>query len=180
MAKPPKDPDGVGYGRPPPASQFKPGKSGNPKGRPKGSRNFNTVLDEALDERVTVTVNGRSRKLPKRSVIAKQAVHKAASGDLKATSMVWSELHRAQGAQEALAMQSMRPLDANEQEVLAAAIERMRQHLLAQPPAPRPVPPASDSPTSTSDRPTPRKRHVLLVRLDPLQASTGASTYRTP
>lgn len=29
----------VGYGKPPEATRFKPGKSGNPKGRPKGSRN---------------------------------------------------------------------------------------------------------------------------------------------
>lgn len=175
MAKPPKDPDGVGYGRPPRASQFKPGKSGNPKGRPKGSRNFSTALVEALEERVPVTVNGKPRKLSKREVIAKQAVHKAASGDLRATSMVWKEM-QAEGAQEAHATQSMRPLDANEQEVLAAVIERLRNHLSAPPPAPT----ASDSPTSTSERPTPRKRHVLLVRLDPLQASTGASTSRTP
>lgn len=190
MAKQPTDPEGVGYGRPPTASQFKPGKSGNPKGRPKGSRNYSTGLDEALDERVVVTENGKSRKLPKREVIAKQTVHKAASGDLKATSMVWSEM-RALGAQEARATQSERPLDVNDQEVLGGALERMQQHLLAQPLAPRPASPPSDSPASTSDRPLPRKRHVLLVnpapkkrhvllvRLDQDQASTGGSNSRT-
>ena len=31
--------DEVGYRRPPKASQFPPGRSGNPKGRPKGARN---------------------------------------------------------------------------------------------------------------------------------------------
>ena len=29
----------VGYGKPPKSTQFKPGRSGNPKGRTKGSRN---------------------------------------------------------------------------------------------------------------------------------------------
>ena len=40
---PPDDPEEeptyeVGYGKPPQATRFQPGKSGNPKGRPKGSR----------------------------------------------------------------------------------------------------------------------------------------------
>ena len=40
---PPDDPEEeptyeVGYGKPPKATRFQPGKSGNPKGRPKGSR----------------------------------------------------------------------------------------------------------------------------------------------
>ena len=32
----------VGYGRLPTAMRFKPGHSGNPKGRPKGSKKFST------------------------------------------------------------------------------------------------------------------------------------------
>ena len=37
----------VGYGRPPVNRQFKPGQSGNPRGRPKGSKNFPTMFAEA-------------------------------------------------------------------------------------------------------------------------------------
>ena len=34
----------VGYKRPPVSTRFKPGSSGNPKGRPKGQRNFKTIM----------------------------------------------------------------------------------------------------------------------------------------
>ena len=40
----------VGYGKPPRKSQFKPGQSGNPKGRPKGRKGFSTILVEELSE----------------------------------------------------------------------------------------------------------------------------------
>jgi hypothetical protein len=36
----------VGYGKPPKRSRFRKGVSGNRKGRPKGKRNFVTVLTE--------------------------------------------------------------------------------------------------------------------------------------
>lgn len=38
----------VGYGRPPTATRFRPGQSGNPKGRPKGSRNAKTGEVDAM------------------------------------------------------------------------------------------------------------------------------------
>ena len=41
----------VGYGKPPQATRFQPGKSGNPKGRPKGSRN-RTKLPALNEERL--------------------------------------------------------------------------------------------------------------------------------
>ena len=39
----------VGYGRPPVHSRFKPGKSGNPKGRAKQSRNMRTIVQQVLN-----------------------------------------------------------------------------------------------------------------------------------
>lgn len=42
----------VGYGRPPQEHQFKRGQSGNPKGRPKGSKNESTILREILEHKI--------------------------------------------------------------------------------------------------------------------------------
>ncbi len=82
---------GVGYRKPPKGSRFKPGKSGNPKGRPKGSKNFATVIEQELNGRVPINENGQRRSVSKRQVIAKQMVNKAAGGDLKAAQTLLSQ-----------------------------------------------------------------------------------------
>lgn len=74
----------VGDRRPPKHSRFKPGVSGNPRGRPKGSVNLRTKVTQQLRETVTVNRSGRSVKMPKADLIARQIVDAAAKGDLKA------------------------------------------------------------------------------------------------
>jgi hypothetical protein len=81
---PPNDDDRVGPGRPPKHSRFKPGESGNPNGRPKGSVNLRTRVTQQLRQTVTVTRNGRPVKMSKADLIALQIVDSAAKGDLKA------------------------------------------------------------------------------------------------
>ena len=74
----------VGYGKPPRGTQFKKGQSGNPKGRPKGAKSFKTLVDEVLNEKVTIVVNGKPRKVTKKKALARQAVHSALrDNDLK-------------------------------------------------------------------------------------------------
>jgi hypothetical protein len=84
-------PYGVGFGRPPKQKQFAKGKSGNPKGRPKGSRNFATVIQAELKRRVPIMEDGKRRKITKREAVAKQLVNKAASGDPKAIPVLLNE-----------------------------------------------------------------------------------------
>jgi hypothetical protein len=74
----------VGYGKPPRHTRFKKGQSGNPRGRPKGSKNLPTLLTEALNEPVVVAENGRRRKITMRQAIIKQLVKRSATADLRA------------------------------------------------------------------------------------------------
>lgn len=74
----------VGYGRPPKHTQFKKGQSGNPRGRPKGARNLETILESELDRAVTVTEGGKKRKVSAQHAVVMTVVAKALRGDLRA------------------------------------------------------------------------------------------------
>ena len=80
--------DKVGYGRPPKANQFKPGKSGNPKGRPKGSLNLVTDLAAELSEQITVREDGRTRRLSKQRALIKSLLAKGIQGDVRAAAAI--------------------------------------------------------------------------------------------
>jgi len=71
----------VGYGKPPRHTQFKKGQSGNPRGRPSGSKNLKTLVREALKEPFIVSEDGRHRKITKRQAIVTQLVDRSATGD---------------------------------------------------------------------------------------------------
>lgn len=71
----------VGYGKPPQGSRFKQGRSGNPKGRPKGSLNLATVLQRTLRETIVINENGRRRVVSKLEAAIAELVRKATSGD---------------------------------------------------------------------------------------------------
>jgi hypothetical protein len=79
----------VGYGRPPHHTQFKKGQSGNPKGRVKGSKNLAALIMSALNEPVTVTLNGRRKRITKIEAMTMQLANKGASGDPKATQLLF-------------------------------------------------------------------------------------------
>ncbi len=76
----------VGYKKAPKSTQFKKGKSGNPKGRPKKKlTNIKTQLFKMLEtEFVTVKQGNTTKKIPLREAIAQVAIKKAMEGDYRA------------------------------------------------------------------------------------------------
>ena len=78
----------VGYKKPPKHTQFKPGQSGNPKGRPKNVRNFKTDLQAELQAHITITESGQPRQISRQQAIIKRAMEKALQGDTKSIQLV--------------------------------------------------------------------------------------------
>ena len=74
----------IGYGRPPRATRFVKGRSGNPRGRPRGAKSFTALLSDKLNEPVTVAENGGRRKISKREAIVTQLVNRSAAADFRA------------------------------------------------------------------------------------------------
>lgn len=96
----------VTRGKPPREHQFKPGQSGNPRGRPKGALSFKTLLQRELDRQITATNNGRQVKITKREAMAMRLVAEALKGNLKAMDAV---LHHS--GEAAASTQALPPMD---------------------------------------------------------------------
>ena len=73
--------DDVGYKKPPRHTQFKPGKSGNPAGRPKGKKNLKTLLEQRLRKTVTIVEKGRKKTVTMGEVVVAKLIADAAAGD---------------------------------------------------------------------------------------------------
>ena len=116
----------VGYAKPPTKTQFKPGQSGNPKGRPKGHRNLGKDLEEELNERILVNEGGRQIETTKQRAMIKALLAKALKGDTRAAGAliqlkVGLEHAKAGDGDDA-------PLDAEDREILESFARRRAEH----------------------------------------------------
>ncbi len=82
------DDEKVGYCRPPRHSRFPKGKSGNPRGRRKGSRGIKTDLQAELAASHTIHINGRPEKGTRQQLMMRTLVTRAATGDVKAAALL--------------------------------------------------------------------------------------------
>ncbi|MEH6949742.1 DUF5681 domain-containing protein [Nitrobacter sp. NHB1] len=93
----------MGKGRSPVATRFKAGRSGNPKGRPKGSKNAQSLAKAELSRKVVVTVNGRKKSMTVAEIASRRLGDKAMTGDAKAFSFLIAVAGVGSGPDESLA-----------------------------------------------------------------------------
>ncbi|ODS03463.1 hypothetical protein AUC71_09630 [Methyloceanibacter marginalis] len=87
----------VGYGRPPKEHQFKPGQSGNPKGRPKGSKNEATIWREVMSKQIPIREGDKARKVSVLEAMILKHVERALGDDIKAAIFVLNRIRLIDG-----------------------------------------------------------------------------------
>jgi hypothetical protein len=116
----------VGFGRPPEATRFKKGVSGNPRGRPKGSMNVATAFMKALREKVVINEHGQRKTITKLEAALKQLANKGASGDLRACTQVVVLAQYVEAKQNAPGVQNP-VIEARDQEVINGILDRLKE-----------------------------------------------------
>ena len=112
----------VGYCKPPRHSRFKKGQSGNPGGRPAGSKNLKTLVIQALNKDTVITEDGRHRKITKREAVAIGLVNRSATADFRALKILLDILPDTEGQAEPLSPETAAYSQADEK-----IIERLRE-----------------------------------------------------
>jgi replication-associated recombination protein RarA len=114
----------IGYKRPPKSGQFAKGKSGNPKGRPKGSNNFITILEKELGQSISVNENGKKKTITRLQAMVKRVVAGALQGDQKSL-LTLIEIMRRTGRFEQTEAESLLP--DNYESILDSYVQKRQQ-----------------------------------------------------
>lgn len=125
-------PYSVGYGKPPKNSQFAPGTSGNPKGRPRGSKNFSGIVLRESRQRVLVKGPRGTKSVTKVEAAVMQTANKAAQGDARAQREFYSLIQLS----EAFVNSNAKPISYREMD--QKVIENLQKRMQAIQPVPDP------------------------------------------
>ena len=112
----------VGYGKPPKHTQFKPGYSGNKKGRLKGSANLFTAVEKLQNERVRIVHNGKQKSISVTEAILRKAGMDALNGNAKAQKIMLDKKKKNERRKEELA-QRVEALREDDRTLLAETIK---------------------------------------------------------
>jgi len=116
----------VGFKRPPVHSRFRKGCSGNSKGRPKGTKNLRTDLNEVLQERIMVTEGDRKVRMSKQRALVMALYAKSLKGDSRSATILLNLILRVPGFADAVD-EIEQPLDENERELMAGIEARIQR-----------------------------------------------------
>ena len=86
--------DEVGYGRPPKHTRYKPGQSGNPRGRKRKSKELRQLIEAELDKLITITEDGQPKRITKREGLVTQLVNRGIKGDARALQLLIAHLEK--------------------------------------------------------------------------------------
>jgi hypothetical protein len=118
------DGDDVGYGKPPRAHQFKPGKSGNPKGRPKGAKSAETILQELLQQKISLNERGKTRRITVLEGILRRIAEDCLMGNIKSAAFLLNRLQAMSSDQT-----DESELSGDEQTVLETYLKKLQSNL---------------------------------------------------
>ena len=104
--------------------KFQPGRSGNPKGRPRKANTVGASVRDALAAKVTINEGGKRRRITLADATAKQWANKGASGDLRAGKLAFDMAAKAE-EREAQCVTAPSVLTASDKEIVARLVTRL-------------------------------------------------------
>jgi Family of unknown function (DUF5681) len=121
-----KDPE-VGYGRPPVATRFRPGTSGNAKGRPKGRKNLRTLLKEAMTASIQIQEGQQTRRVSKLEGVVLRQLQGALKGNDRSAMAVIKMAHQLRFLEDAENTAAETTISPEEERVLSELARRSRK-----------------------------------------------------
>jgi hypothetical protein len=123
---PARHPYEIGYGKPPKHGQFRPGQSGNRKGRPKHRRNLRSVVEDAMNEKIPVRSGSRERMMTATEALVHTTLTRALKGDQKAVATMLALMRACAMLDEEAVSTASAPLTENDTAVIEEFFRRQQ------------------------------------------------------